>query len=95
MSYSTNFIDDGSRATVTKSTEYVKTTVERREQIEVKTNPGTAYATKHQRFNARPIIGINEDGTFKLGASVIFIIFLISMFINYASLKTLGSFIGI
>lgn len=68
MSYSTNFIDDGSRATVTKSTEYVKTTVEKREQIEVKTDPGTAYATKHQRFYARPIIGLNEDGTFKLGA---------------------------
>lgn len=67
MSYVTNFIDDGSKASITRSTEYVKTTVEKREQITVKTDPATAYATKHQKFYARPIIGINEDGTLQLG----------------------------
>ena len=67
MSYGTHFIDDNSQAYVTRATEYVKTTVEKRDQIHLKTDPATAYATKHQKFYGRPIIGVNEDGSYKLG----------------------------
>ena len=67
ISYTTNFIDDGTQAIVSRSAEYVKTTVEKRGNIIVKTDSANAYATKHQKFHGRPVIGVNEDGSFKLG----------------------------
>ena len=67
LSYATNFIDDGKKALITRSTEYVKTTVSKREPVHVKTNSATAYITKHQRFWARTITGVDENGAFKLG----------------------------
>ena len=42
--------------------------VEKREKIKVTFSPATAYKEKHVKFLARPITGLNEDGTFKLGA---------------------------
>ena len=38
LSYSTNFIDDASKAVISRSTEYVKTTVAKRNAIHVKTD---------------------------------------------------------
>lgn len=67
ISYATNFIDDASRAIVTRSTEYVKTTVSKRKEIHFKTDTGSLYITKHQKVWGRPVIGIESDGSFKLG----------------------------
>ena len=67
LSYSTNFIDDGSKAVVSRSTDYVKTSVTKRNDIHVKTDTAYMYSTKHQKFWARPIVGIESDGKFKLG----------------------------
>ena len=67
ISYGTNFIDDGSRASITRKTEYVKTTVEKRGSIRVNTNSANLYSTKHQKFYARPIIGVNDNGSLRLG----------------------------
>ena len=68
LSYSTNFIDDGSNASVSRATEYVKTIVENRGPIRVKTNAANWYVTKHQKLYGRPIIGVNDDGSYQLGA---------------------------
>ena len=67
ISYATNFIDDGSQAVISRSTEYVQTSVTERGRIHVKTDTANAYVTKHQKLFGRKITGINEDGTFKLG----------------------------
>lgn len=67
ISYATNFIDDGSRAIITRSTEYVKTTVSRRGEIHFKTDTGSLYVTKHQKVWGRPIIDIDSEGQLKLG----------------------------
>lgn len=67
LSYSTNFIDDASKAVVSRSTEYVKTTVAKRNAIHVKTDTANAYSTKHQKFWARPVTGIESNGKMKLG----------------------------
>lgn len=67
ISYTTNFIDDGTQAIVSRAAEYVKTVVEKRGNISVKTDSANAYETKHQKFYGRPVIGVNEDGSFKLG----------------------------
>ena len=67
ISYGTNFIDDGSRASITRKTEYVKPTIEKRGLIRVNTNSANFYSTKHQKFYARPIIGVNDNGSLRLG----------------------------
>lgn len=67
LSYSTNFIDDGSKAVISRSTEYVKTIVARRNPIHVRTDTANWYVTKHQKFWARPVIGIDSNGRLKLG----------------------------
>jgi len=67
ISYSTNFIDDASQAVISRSTEYVKTTVERRGAIHVRTDSANAYVTKHQKFWARPVTGIESNGKLQLG----------------------------
>ena len=67
LSYTTYFIDDGSKALVSRSTDYIKTTMTKREPIRVITDTANAYITKHQKFWARPVTGIEDNGTFKLG----------------------------
>ena len=39
----------------------------KREPIRVITDTANAYITKHQKFWARPVTGIEDNGTFKLG----------------------------
>lgn len=68
LGYSTNYIDDGKQAQVSHALEYVKTTVSMRKNIRFRTDTANAYATKQQKLYGRPIIGINEDGSFRLGA---------------------------
>ena len=70
IGYSTNFIDDASKAIVTRTTDYVKTTVEKRKTIHVTTDTANMYITKHQRFWARPVTGIDADGRLQLGGWV-------------------------
>ena len=67
LSYSTNFIDDASQAMISRSTEYVKTTVEKRGAINVITDSANLYVTKHQKFWAKPITGIDSSGKLQLG----------------------------
>lgn len=67
LSYSTNFIDDASKAVISRSTEYVKTTVAKRNAIHVKTDSANAYVTKHQKFWAKPVTGIDSSGKLQLG----------------------------
>ena len=67
MGYSTHFLDDGSPATVQKSTEYVKTTVETRKEVNFKTNNGGIYRCKAQKLYGRPITGVDENGKLQLG----------------------------
>lgn len=67
LSYSTHFLDDGSPATVTKSTEYVKTTVETRKEVKFKTNNGGAFRCKSQKLYGRPITGVDDKGNLQLG----------------------------
>ena len=67
LSYSTHFLDDGSRATVQKSTEYVKTSVETRKQISFETKNGGAFRCAAQKLYARPITGVDEKGNIQLG----------------------------
>ena len=67
LSYSTCFIDDGSRATVSRSTEYVKTTVTKRDRIHIKTDTAYGYITKHQKLWGKAVTGIEADGHFVLG----------------------------
>lgn len=67
LSYSTHFLDDGSPATVTKSAEFVKTTVETRKEVKFKTNNGGAYRCKSQKLYGRPITGVDEKGNIQLG----------------------------
>ncbi len=67
LSYSTHFLDDGSRATVQKSTEYVKTSVETRKQISFETKNGGAFRCAAQKLYAKPITGVDEKGNLQLG----------------------------
>ncbi|MBP5164251.1 MAG: thiol-activated cytolysin family protein [Lachnospiraceae bacterium] len=67
LSYSTHFLDDGSPATVTRSTEFVKTTVETRKQVNFKTNNGGAFRCKSQKLYGRPITGVDDKGNLQLG----------------------------
>ncbi|MBQ6134402.1 MAG: thiol-activated cytolysin family protein [Lachnospiraceae bacterium] len=67
LSYSTHFLDDGSPATVNRSTEYIKTTVETRKQVNFKTNNGGVYRCKSQKLYGRPITGVDEKGNIQLG----------------------------
>ena len=67
LSYSTNFIDDASKAVISRSTEYVKTTVAKRNAIHVITDSANAYVTKHQKFWAKPVTGIDSSGKLQLG----------------------------
>lgn len=67
LSYSTNFIDDGSSAVVSRSTEYVRTDVTKRGAIHVRTDSANMYSTKHQKFWAKPVTGIDSNGKLKLG----------------------------
>lgn len=67
IGYSTNFIDDASKAIVTRTTEYVKTLVEKRKNIHITTDTANLYITKHQKFWGRPVIGIDANGNLQLG----------------------------
>ena len=70
LSYSTHFLDDGSRASVQRITEYVKTTVETRKQVSFKTNNGGVFRCKAQKLYGRPITGVDENGKLQLGGWV-------------------------
>lgn len=67
ISYATSFIDDGRQAVISRSTEYVKTTVTKRGQIHFQTDTASAYVTKHQMLWGRRILDIAENGAFELG----------------------------
>ncbi len=67
MGYSTHFLDDGSPAMVKKSTDYVKTTVETRKEVNFKTNNGGAYRCGAQKLYGRPITGVDDKGKLSLG----------------------------
>ena len=67
LSSSTNFIDDASKAVISRSTEYVKTMVAKRNAIHVRTDSANAYITKHQKFWANPVTGIDSSGKLQLG----------------------------
>ncbi|SDM22013.1 hypothetical protein SAMN05216520_13612 [Kandleria vitulina] len=41
--------------------------IERLEPVKLTLSPATAYKEKHVKFYGRPIVGINKDGSFKLG----------------------------
>ncbi len=62
ISFTTNFIDDGAQAMVSKSGEYVKTNIHKRGKIHIATDSATLYGTKHQRLYGKRITSIKSNG---------------------------------
>lgn len=67
LGYCAHYIDDGTKAMISKTSEYVKSHVETRKRIHVSTDSAYGYRTKHQKFYARPIRAVKENGEFELG----------------------------
>lgn len=66
LSYTTNFIDDGSQAFVSRTTEYVKTYTEKRDRVSYDIDTTKNYIVRSQGLYGRKVTGINSDGSFKL-----------------------------
>lgn len=67
LSYKMNYLKDGSQVIANKDTESDNVVTETRKQIKITFDPATAYNTKQYTFYAKPITGVNNDGSYKLG----------------------------
>lgn len=67
LSYKMNYIEDGSQVYANQKIENSDLKVEKRETIKVNFDSAYNYITNYARFYARPILGVNKDGSYKLG----------------------------
>lgn len=67
LSYKMNYLKDGSQVVANKDTESDNVVTETRKQIKITFDPATAYNTKQYILYAKPITGVNSDGSYKLG----------------------------
>ena len=67
LSYKMNYLEDGSQVYADQKIENSNLKIEKREAIKVNFDSAYGYRTNYARFYARPIIGVNKDGSYKLG----------------------------
>lgn len=67
LSYKMNYLKDGSQVAANKDTESENVVTQTRKQIKITFDPATAYDTKRYVLYAKPITGVNSDGSYKLG----------------------------
>ena len=67
LSYKMNYLKDGSQVVANIDTESENVVTETRKQIKITFDPATAYDTKKYKLYAKPITGVNKDGSYKLG----------------------------
>ncbi len=67
LSYKMNYLKDGSQVAANKDTESENIVTETRKKVKITFDPATAYDTKRYVLYAKPIKGVNSDGSYKLG----------------------------
>ena len=67
LSYKMNYLKDGSQVAANKDTESENIVTETRKRVKITFDPATAYDTKQYVLYAKPIKGVNSDGSYKLG----------------------------
>lgn len=67
LSYKMNYLKDGSQVVANKDTESENIVTETRKKVKITFDPATAYDTKRYVLYAKPIKGVNSDGSYKLG----------------------------
>ena len=67
LSYKMNYLKDGSQVVANVDTESENIVTETRKVVKITFDPATAYSTKQYLLYAKPIKGVNSDGSYKLG----------------------------
>ena len=67
LSYELNYVKDGTQVVLNKTLDNLNTTAERRGKIHVFIDDAGDYFTKHIKFYAKEIKGIDNNGNYKLG----------------------------
>lgn len=67
LSYCTNFLDDATKATVNRTTDYVSTTYQVRKPITFEVDSASLWCEKYQHLYGRKITGIDDNGKLILG----------------------------